>query len=402
MAQLYHLINRDRIVPVDKFDTDECPISETDRIFKNAKGEIILPIHELFGSPATDDDEAHQLDYFAMQSKRSYNSDVVREHICRYMNYFEKYYDMDHELLMIMYKIKIAMDYIKTYSEDNFMADVNQYIIKNHDLTYKIRHMVDDNYQMNLGTGNNKTPNLQFNNRHAKVLYEITILMNMYVPLATHFMYINFIKASPDIQRFMLRLFDMCMVKYESERGISIFSKLYETAMSITNKSIGVDRVLWGKNLIRATNPATHVRDSVIDAIIQIMVKFKFNENVVNFLYFSGRECLKHRICELSYEFSFSKLSDSKRDSDAKSELDRYEAHLTKKDEALALQNKVAAEQTVRNIVDRYGPISDDEIAFYRKRLTLDGQPIINGLQMSLVGYCFYKDFGETERSIAA
>ena len=34
--------------PVDEWDTEENPIPEQDRIFKNIRGEIILPISEYF------------------------------------------------------------------------------------------------------------------------------------------------------------------------------------------------------------------------------------------------------------------------------------------------------------------------------------------------------------------
>ena len=272
MAQMYRLFNRDDHIPVDEWDTPAYPISDEDRIFKNIRGEIILPIHELFGDPNDPNvEEAQQLDYFAMNTKRSYNSDVTREHICQYLNYFEKYYDIDKELLMIIYEIKVSIDYIHSYSKQNFMDDINRYIIRNFNLTRKIRHFVDDNYSMKLSSNNNKTPNLQFNNKHAKVLYEISLLTNMYIPLATHYMYIHFIKNSQDIQDFMLQLFDMCMVKYEEERGIYIYNKLYETATSVVNKSISVDKVLWQKNLIRGNNPTTHVKDSVEDIILQIL-----------------------------------------------------------------------------------------------------------------------------------
>ena len=44
----------------------------------------------------------------------------------------------------------------------------------------------------------------------------------------------------------------------------------------------------------------------------------------------------------------------------------------------------------------RYGPISDEEAAYYRKRLTANGTPLINNFQMQLVGYMFYKDFGDS------
>lgn len=273
--QLYRLIKKEPFIPVDQWDTEEYPISDNDRVFRNIRGEIILPLHELFGDPnAPDDSQAKQLDYFAMNTKRSYNSEETREHICRYLNYFEKYYDYDKELLMIIYKIKIAIDYIRTYSVDNFMDDINRYVIRNPNLTKKIKRFVDDNYMMKLSSNNGRTPNLQFNNNHAKVLYEISLFTNIYIPLATHFMYIHYIKNSGEIQEFMLRLFDLCMAKFEDERGIYIYEKLYETATSVVNKSAGTDKILWEKNLIRGNNPTTHVKDSINDIVLNILPKY--------------------------------------------------------------------------------------------------------------------------------
>jgi len=109
----------------------------------------------------------------------------------------------------------------------------------------------------------------------------------------------------------------------------------------------------------------------------------------------SNRQCLRFKITDISYELSFSKLSSSKRDSDQNSEYDRYEARLSKRDEALALQNKVAAEQTVRRVEEMYGPFSQDEIDHYKSKLTLDGAPIIHYFQKQLVGYLYYKDLGD-------
>ena len=235
----------------------------------------------------------------------------------------QAFYDFDKELLMILYEIKISIDYMHSYSRQNFMDDVNRYIIRNFNLTRKIRHFVDDNYMMKLSSNNNKTPNLQFNNSHAKVLYEISLLTNIYIPLATHYMYIHFIKGSKDVQEFMLALFDLCMTKYEEERGIYIYDKLYETATSVVNKSVGVDRILWQKNLIRGHNPTTHIRESIVDIIMQILPKYTYDRNIINFNYFSNRQCLRYKVTDISYEMQFSKLSASKRDSDQNSEFDQ-------------------------------------------------------------------------------
>ena len=88
-------------------------------------------------------------------------------------------------------------------------------------------------------------------------------------------------------------------------------------------------------------------------------------------------------------------MSSSKRDADQNSEYDRYEARLNKKDEALAMQNKVSAEQTVNKIEALYGPFSEAEIEHYRKKLTRDGAPAINEFQRQLIGYMYDKDFGD-------
>jgi hypothetical protein len=73
----------------------------------------------------------------------------------------------------------------------------------------------------------------------------------------------------------------------------------------------------------------------------------------------------------------------------------RYEARLNKKDEALAMQNKVSAEKTVDKIEALYGPFSDDEIEHYRKKLSRGGAAVINDYQSQLIGYMYGKDFGD-------
>lgn len=391
-VEMVTIVDKASHVPVDEWDTEKYPISEQDRIFRNVCGEIILPIAEFFYNG---DEDKMALNYFAMQAKRSYGSQVIRDHICRYLNYFEKFYDINKELLMVIYRIKLTMDYLQSYSIDNFMDDVNRYIIRNLNITRNVTHFVEDNYQMHLKSNNNKTPNLQFTNKQAKVLYEISLLMNMYIPLASHYMYIHGIKQSAEIHRFMLRLFDMCNSKYVDERHIDIYNKIYETALSVVNKSKSPDRVLWEKNLIRGANPTTHTKESVYDVIIQIMPKYDYANNIIHFNYFSNRQCLKYKITNIPYEFQFSKLSSSKRDSDNNSEFDRYEANIIKKDEAIYLQNKVAAEQTVLTIESIYGPFSNEEIAHYKAKLTRNGAPIINDLQKQLIGYLYDKHFGD-------
>lgn len=285
-------------IDIDKWDIDT-PISDEDRIFRNIKGEIILPISEFFNNGS---DDTRQLDYFVMRTKRSYNSDETRSHICRYLNFFEKYYDINKELLMIMYEMKILIDYNRDYSKENFMTDINRFIIRNPSMGKKIRKFVNDNYKMNLSSNNNKTPNLQFTNQHAKILYQISLMSNMYIPLSTHYMYIHGIKHSSDIQDFMLELFSMCVQKYIDEEGVNIYNKLYETSTSVVNKSKNPDKHLWEKNAIRGINTTSHTKEAIYDIILQIMPKYTYDKNLINFLYFSNRKSLQYKITDIKYE----------------------------------------------------------------------------------------------------
>lgn len=323
--EMCRFIDKSNFINVDKWD--EKLDDSTDVVIKNVRGQIIYPIAEkLFNN----DEDMKALDYFYMNTKRSYNSDEVRAHICRYLNFFEKYYDIDKELLMVVFSIKQQIDYQRSYSIDAFMDDVNRCIIRNLNLTRKIRHFVDDNYSMMLSSNNNKTPNLQFNDKHAKVLYEISMLMNIYIPLATHFMFVHEIKQSAEIHKFLLRLFDMCNTKYSYERHIDVFNKLYETSDSVVNKSKGPDKVLWEKNQIRGVNTTTHTKDSVYDIIFQIIPKYTYLDlqtgeprSIISFNYYSVRQSLRYKVTDIQYEFQFSKLSSSKRDSDQNSEYDK-------------------------------------------------------------------------------
>lgn len=387
-------------IPVDEWgavDTEtgiiKYPIDENDRMFRSVRGEIALPITNLF---CNGNQEMSSINYFVMNTKKkkAYASQDMREQICKYLNYFEKFYDDDKELLMVLYHIKISIDYLQKYSINNFVDDINRYIIRNIKLTNKIRRFVDDNYLMHLKS-NNKTPNLQFEDKHAKILYEISLIMKMYIPLLTHYIYIHGIRQSEDIKNIIRTLFDLCNSKYLDERGVDIYSKIYEMATNVTSKSKNTDKPLWEKNLIRGNNPTTHIKESVNDIIINIIPKYTYDKNIINFNYYSNRQLLNYKITDISYEYQFTKLSSSKRDDEQNSEYDRYEALLNKKDESIMLQNRVAAEQATRKIKTIYGPFSDDEVNHYKKKLTKNNNPVVNALQKQLLGYLYYKDFGD-------
>ena len=98
----------------------------------------------------------------------------------------------------------------------------------------------------------------------------------------------------------------------------------------------------------------------------------------------------------IRYEYQFNVLSSSNRDEDFNSDFDKYEAYLVTQNEALFLQNNCNATETMKYIENKYGPFSDNEIEYYRMKLSNNQGNLINEFQNNMVFNLFYKDFGET------
>ena len=75
---------------------------------------------------------------------------------------------------------------------------------------------------------------------------------------------------------------------------------------------------------------------------------------------------------------------------------------MTKANESLLIQNKVSCEATMKQIRLLFGPITDEEINFYTRRMAGDDGDVINDFQRNLIFQLFAKYFGDpyTERSI--
>ena len=97
----------------------------------------------------------------------------------------------------------------------------------------------------------------------------------------------------------------------------------------------------------------------------------------------------------IEYEYSFVSLSSSRRDEDLNSEFDKFESFLLKADESLLLQNQVASDDAMNQIKMMYGPFDQDEIQFYKHRLSSGGKCTVNSFQRDLVFNLFFKYFGD-------
>lgn len=262
-------------IPVDQWE----PSDPMDQIFKPCKGAVWLPVTQFFG---INDPTKDNLNLFVLSTKRCYNGDIMREHISKYLNYFEKYYDQDLELAMAVSKIKCNIDLIPGYTKEQFKYDIERLILSD-SICMKAVLMNNDNYALHLDEKkykNEKNPSLIYSDRHAKIILWMSLLMNMVIPLATHFIYINKI---PNANEFLLWIFNSIL----NLTDVDIYNKFYETSSSNVNRSSKKHERLWNRQDIRGKDPVTHSLESVQNIILNIMPKYSYEKNIISFNYTS-------------------------------------------------------------------------------------------------------------------
>lgn len=274
-----------------------------DEVFKTVRGAIILDVSSFYSL-----DPNPQLDAFILSTKRSYNNPDMRAHTVHYLNYFEKFYDIDHELAAIYCKLKYLIDFEPAYTKEAFIYDLTRYIMHG-PISVKIDQMNSDNYALNLTYKNVKNPNLQYSDTHGRIMMKISVIMNCIIPLICHFMFRRNISNSTE---FILEVYDVVINLYD----IDVYSKLYETAVSNIMRTAKRNQGIWSMQDIRGINTSTHSIQSVQNVLINIMPKYRYDGNLVHLNYKSILRNTGFQILDIEYEYSFVSLSSSRRDED--------------------------------------------------------------------------------------
>lgn len=383
-----------------------------DKLFTHIRGAIIAPIHRVFG--LSDDDPSNVLiDYFYVTAKRCYNSDTkikdgklnigFRDHCTNYLNYFEKFYDSELQLLNLCAQIKYMID-VQTehYSLDNFRRDLWKYFINPNGsyqaqyLNYQIDKMNNEQYNLELSYKNNKSPVLEYTDFHAKLMLKISVMQNMIIPLVAHFIIKKKI-PSTKVKDVLLNVFDLLFQVTKMIHNIDLISKICETTFSNVIKNTNSNTILWDMQNIRGRNSTTHSIETVENIIMQIIPKYTYDKNIIHFNYNAINRDIKFRVTDVPYEYSFVVLSSSIRDDDNNSECDKFEAHAAKLNEAIMIQTLVNTSATMLRIEQKYGPFSEKEIKFYHEQLCVNGKFVVNSLQKILISYLFDKEFGDPQ-----
>jgi hypothetical protein len=242
----------------------------------------------------------------------------------------------------------------------------------------------------------NNNPQLQYTDAHAKALMETSILMNLCIPLITHFANKRRIN-NDEMDDFIIDIYDNILYA-PIFSNVDINSKLFETAYSNVSRNVKNNGPIWAKQDIRGKDDITHSQDAVRNIIINIIPKYTFDKSLVSLNYTSIQKNNKFKITDIAYEYSYVPLSSSKRDGeDNSSDCDKFESNYIKASEMLYLQEKVNFEFVSKYLYGKY-TIDEDEINFFLSRLRNDTDGHIqNEFQRELIFNLFYKYFGDTQ-----
>ena len=379
---------------VPKIDNFICSPSRA--IFRPGKEYISAPISDMLRMKV-DSVKKEDLDSFILKPKKCYHLDKyngVKVHIIRYMNYFENFYDPEKELLNVYAKMKASMDIvgIATYSEELFMLDLQRYILCD-SMRRKVDHLMNDCFEVELKRYPSQNMVLCYEEKHVRLLMELTVFANMMIPLIMHYSYKRKVL---DIDGFTASCFQLVMKLHPD---IDIHAKIQETVFTNVNRLSKNDELLWEKCAIRGIDKVISTMYTIDNIILNVMPKYNFNNNPINMNIATIKNDINYKVVEVPYEYDVRNLNSSNREGeDNASPYDKFESQCIRTDEALMLQNQVNAEYTMKEIMNKWGmDISREEINYYIRVLTCNGKrQLQDPFQRMLVLNLFMKYFGDT------
>ena len=378
---------RTEFIPVDQWQ----PQTQNEVIVNCVRGYFIVPISIFFN---LDLETSQKLNYFVLSTKKCYNLEDMRSHLFQYINYFCNYYDPSWEYVSILFAIKTKIDRYNAsaYPLEMFFRDLEYYILRS-GIVDNIWRMVNDNYYQKLRYSNIKHPNLQYTEDHAKILHMMSMVMNLCIPLLTHYAFMHKVDSIDD---YLLSFYDRIL---HMRTDVDIYSKLYDTAFTNITANQKSNKGIWVKQDIRGIDELTHTLGSVHNIILNIIPKYRFNKNIIGFNCGAIKENTKFKITDIRYEYSYVPISSSKRDNDSVSDFDKFESNLIRMNEGLYLQNKINCQVCMKNIETVFGPFDQREIDHYTKRILIDteGNYVIDSFQKQLIFSLFYRWFKDIQ-----
>lgn len=331
--------------------------------------------------------------------------------ITKYINFFENFYDTDHELIMAYLKLKYVLDEKKMFDKNNVSAliDMIYEVMLTPAIVDKVKRMVNDNYlddieskdkddskRYKTGSGKKHLESLEFTNEHVKILLSISFGMKIICPVLFHFASLRVIKIDKDsdfIYQFYKRLFPLF------SGSVNMYNKLFTYVKAKVMEAYARNQTIFNQRDILGTDIYTVVHQFLQKVLIsENMMKYKFSEcwnpktnkfkeNPIGF----QKTIVKFQVGYFVKEQYPKTLTEvvSEKNVDGLSGIDKLSMNQQKIDEGICIMSDVNIELIMKDIKRMYDfCISDAEIDYYLKHF----QP--SKLQSELIFSYWARYFG--------
>lgn len=344
--------------------------------------------------------------------------------LCRYFNFFIKFYDPEEEFRMAYLRIKYTIDKLKLFDLDKFDGDADAATdalitfiydtIFTDEIIANINKMCEENCIDDIEGSNPEQrkykgqedlhlESLEYTNQHIRIMHKISFGMKIIAPIMLHFHSRNFIKVTKEDEiyfKFYKRLFNIFNEATDTDPGVDLYNKLYVTVKNKvyesrrTNMTIFNNYDIYGEDtdlLVHRILMGSFISDAMFKLTFPETWDYtegKFKENPAGFIKVVIKKQLEVYRKKV-YEKDLCEVTNSTSD-DGLSTMDKMQMQLEKLDEGIITITDVNIETTMKKIRERLDvEITTDEVQYYMKNMKLD-----NKLQNNLILAYFADDFG--------
>lgn len=350
--------------------------------------------HRMFAS----EEELRDAETFTI-GRKAFQNNLAQ--LCQYLSYFIEFYDPDKELMgLYMYMKNIIDNGVNSLTIEEFKKHLTGKIFRDYHIKENIYRLVEDNHYID-ATIDKKTGRVfngpdDFTNDDVKRLLAVSIMLKIVIPPVEHYISTNSIYSNDDplINNLMLGLFvDMFYRvgdQHDEYEADLLQEKLFNFAEKKVRKHHKAHNTIWEQQgALRGTTESSQLDRLMVKFLLaDNFFKFRFNNALSAFLKAVIETQLKFTINRVSYNFNPVEVSGEK-GPDGLSGIDKLEQTQMKIDETRSIRSYKALDDMMNKLEREFGPISEDEIEFYTKRLMH-----MDKFHNTLINYNYASEFG--------
>ena len=298
------------------------------------------------------------------------------QEVCNYLDYFIEFYYPDKELPLVYANLKKTIDSRKDSITDvEYIKLLISRLILETNIRENVYALVEDCYCYDVTVDRNGREYhgaYDFTNDEAKLLLAIAFVMKMVIPPTEHYISTNTLYHGKELSGLMLSVFNEIFYlvgdKTEEQEADVLMIKLYKYTEKQIAKHVKGNNLLWDQeNALRGVTDASHTDTLLAKFLISDnFFKARFYNNIVSFIKSIIESQLHYTIEIVQYKKDVISL-DFGTGPEGLSNIDKIEQLQAKTDESQNIRLDLGIEDTMDKLLKKVGPISDEEIEYYKK-----------------------------------